>query len=104
MVGGRRCHCHYRPRRRAFTLIELLVVVGIIATLIAILLPALNASRESARRVVCGSGLRTMGQAFHMYAGESKGWLPQHLFNPNVPAGAFNRDSNWCGDWLWDLS
>lgn len=45
-------------KRRAFTLIELLVVVSIIAILIAILLPALSASRQSARRIQCASNLK----------------------------------------------
>ena len=47
--------------RTAFTLIELLVVISIIALLIAILLPALAASRESARSVACLSTVRQMG-------------------------------------------
>ena len=65
-------------RVRAFTLVELLVVIGIIAILIAMLLPALNRAREQARRTQCGSNLRTAGQSLMMYAGENKGKLPQH--------------------------
>lgn len=61
---------------RAFTLVELLVVIGIIALLISILLPSLNRARESAKEVQCASNMRQMGIAFHMYASQSKGWLP----------------------------
>lgn len=65
-----------RPKSRAFTLIELLVVIGIIAVLVAILLPALNKTRDSARRVACGSNLRQLHLAAGMYAAEFQGVLP----------------------------
>jgi prepilin-type N-terminal cleavage/methylation domain-containing protein len=91
-----------RVRGGGFTLVELLVVVGIIAVLISLLLPALSSSREQARRTVCGNNLRTIGQALNMYANENKGWLPQHPFHGNV--FAFDRNSNWCGEWLWDIA
>jgi len=63
-------------RTRAFTLIELLVVVAIIAVLIAMLLPALSRSRESAKRLQCASNLRQNGIGILIYCQENKGWLP----------------------------
>lgn len=62
--------------RRAFTLIELLVVISIIALLIAILLPALSRSKESARRIQCGSNQRQVVIAATAYATEGKGMFP----------------------------
>ena len=59
-----------------FTLIELLVVIAIIALLIAILLPSLNAARESARRVVCASNQRQLGVAFQLYHNDFDGSFP----------------------------
>ena len=65
-----------RLQENAFTLIELLVVVAIIAILAAMLLPALAAAREKARRSVCGGNLKQMGLAMASYTSDYQGYFP----------------------------
>lgn len=68
--------------RNGFTLVELLVVIGIIAVLIAILLPALNKARESARIVACLSNLRQLALGMNFYANDHKGDWPYYANHP----------------------
>jgi prepilin-type N-terminal cleavage/methylation domain-containing protein/prepilin-type processing-associated H-X9-DG protein len=82
-----------RKKREAFTLIELLVVISIIALLVSILLPALNQARDTARRVVCSTGLHQVGIALTTYATDFRGSLPQvKMTGTNHVVGNFLSD------------
>jgi prepilin-type N-terminal cleavage/methylation domain-containing protein/prepilin-type processing-associated H-X9-DG protein len=71
-----------RRCRRAFTLIEILIVVGIIALLIALLLPALGKARRQAKSVNCKAQLQNIGAAFQMYLNENDGRYPPAPYSP----------------------
>src|SRR5215217_7490351 len=61
--------------RSGFTLVELLVVIGIIATLIAMLMPALHRIRQSTLSVTCKARMHDIGNLLHIYSLNNRGWL-----------------------------
>lgn len=70
--------------RRGFSLIELLIVVMIITAVLSLVLASVSTAREAAKRTICASNLRQLGQAMQMYANEYRGWVLRNSGTPEL--------------------
>src|SRR6266536_1553309 len=94
----------YRVGSRAgFTLVELLVVIAIIGTLVALLLPAVQGARESARKMQCGNNLHNLAIAIQNYHDSLNTFPNSHFFNVGAGDTVCQGNPLNCEQWGWNV-